>query len=47
MDNGFIFKRLDNYKNENKDIKERPGLFRIYQLISTANLSGIGPDWLC
>jgi hypothetical protein len=36
MDNGFIFKKI----NKNKKIRERKrswGLFRIYQLISTAN----------
>ena len=38
MDNGFIFKRIN--KNKNINIKERIKswvLFRIYQLISTAN----------
>ena len=49
MENGFIFKRINENKNKNINIYKREkrfwGTFRIYQLISTANPALFeGPD---
>ena len=49
MENGFIFKRINENKNKNINIYKREkrfwGTFRIYQLISTANPALFGWNW--